>query len=155
MPQRDTSLVSGQLFGSSSHDYGYFSSKVGEHFEYTDKVAGIGYCHQIYRAFTAQMLLLERAEAEVMLGKYADASNDLRWYWNCQLNTFSEDDKKQFVSTGYNKYMSNSEFTNYYAKATNTNCYSGWDFMNCDCAAMSPPIGKIIAEIQPIIFVLC
>ncbi len=120
------SLVSGQLFGSSSHDYGYFSSKVGEHFEYTDKVAGIGYCHQIYRAFTAHMLLLERAEAEVMLGKYADAANDLRWYWNCQLNTFSDDDKKQFVSTGYNKYMTNSEFKNYYAKGTNTNCFSDW-----------------------------
>ncbi len=121
------SLVSGQLFGSSSHDYGYFSSKIGEHFEYTDKVAGIGYCHQIFRAFTAQLLLLERAEAETMLGRYADAANDLRWYWNCQLNTFSEDDKKQFVSTGYNKYMTNSEFTKYYATLTNTNC-TNWTF---------------------------
>ncbi len=120
-------LVAGQLFGSSSHDYGYFSSKIGEHFEYSDKVSGIGYCHQIFRAFTAQLLLLERAEAETMLGRYADAANDLRWYWNCQLNTFSAEDTKQFVSTGYNKYMTNSEFTKYYS-GSNTNCYASWSF---------------------------
>ncbi len=122
------SLVSGALFGSSSHDYGYFSSKVGEHFEYTDKVAGIGYCHQIYRAFTSQLLLLERAEAETMLGKYADAANDLRWYWNCQLNTFSTEDKASFIDKGYNKYMTNAEFTGYYTRSSNTNCYDDWNF---------------------------
>ncbi len=122
------SLVSGALFGSSSNDYGYFSSKVGEHFEYTDKVSGIGYCHQIFRAFTAQSLLLERAEAETMLGKYDEAANDLRWWWNCQLNTFSEEDTKSFIEKGYNKYMTNSEFTKYYNKGTNTNCFDDWSF---------------------------
>ncbi len=128
------SLVSGQLFSSSSSDYGFFSAKVGEHFQYTDKVSGIGYCHQLYRPFTTNELLLERAEAETMLGKYADAANDLRWYWNCQLNSMDPDDYKQYVSGGYVKFMTNKEFTGYYAIPAadavkiNTNCFSNWDF---------------------------
>lgn len=127
------SLVNGSLFSSSSSDYGFFSSKIGEHFEYTDKVSGIGYCHQIYRAFTANELLLERAEAYIMLGNYAAAANDLRCYWNCQLESMSADDYKQYVTGRYISKMANSEFgaNGYYNPASgkvNTNCYRNWDF---------------------------
>ena len=127
------SLVSGQLFSSSSSDYGFFSSKIGEHFQYTDKVSGIGYPHQIYRAFTTNELILERAEAYTMLGNYEAAANDLRWYWNCQLNSMDADDYKQYVTGGYTSMMTNGDFATrgYYNPASgkvNTNCYENWDF---------------------------
>lgn len=129
-------LVNGSLFSSSSSDYGFFSSKVGEHFQYSDKVSGIGYPHGIYRAFTSNQLILERAEAETMLGKYEDAANDLRWYWNCQLNSMDPDDYKQYVTGRYISMMTNKEFTGsgYYAVnpnpnvSPNTNCFKSWDF---------------------------
>ena len=60
-------IVSGMCFGSSSNDYGYINSKIFEQFEYSDKIAGIGYPHIILRAFTANELLLERAEAKCNL----------------------------------------------------------------------------------------
>ncbi len=127
------SLVSGQLFSSSSSDYGFFSSKIGEHFQYTDKVSGIGYPHQIYRAFTTNELILERAEAYAMLGNYDAAANDLRWYWNCQLNSMDTDDFKQYVTGGYTSMMTNDDFAvgGYYDASgsdVNTNCFSNWNF---------------------------
>lgn len=129
------SLVNGSLFSSSSSDYGFFSSKVGEHFQYTDKVSGIGFCHQIYRAFTTNELILERAEAYAMLGKYEDAANNLRWYWNCQLNSMGSSDFKLYVGN-YIKIMKNTEFTGrgYYAVPADpedevkTNCFRDWNF---------------------------
>lgn len=122
------SLVSGQLFGSSSADYGFFSSKVGEHFQYTDKVSGIGYPHGIYRAFTSNELLLDRAEAHAMRGEYKEAADDLRWFWNCQLNSMDAEDFRQYVTGRYTNFMTNSEFTGYYANGTNVNCFDSWDF---------------------------
>ena len=122
------SLVSGQLFSSSSSDYGFFSSKIGEHFQYTDKVSGIGYPHGVYRAFTSNELLLDRAEAYVMLGKFKEAADNLRWYWNCQLNSFDADDYKQYVTGGTTNYMTNSEFTEHYNDANQINCFANWDF---------------------------
>lgn len=71
-------IISGMLFSNSSHDYGFFSCKVGERFQYIDKLAGTGYAHTIQRTFTANELLLERAEAKVMLGRYDDAFRDMQ-----------------------------------------------------------------------------
>ena len=57
--------------------------KVGELFEYTDKVAGIGYVHVVRAEFTAEETLLTRAEARIYLaaaGKptaVADANGNL------------------------------------------------------------------------------
>ena len=122
------SLVSGQLFSLSSSDYGFFSSKIGEHFQYSDKVSGIGYPHCIFRAFTSNELLLDRAEAHVMLGDLSSAADDLRWYWNCQLNSFSADDYKQYVTGGTTNYMTNREFSDYYKNGSNINCFEDWNF---------------------------
>ena len=61
-------------------DYGYWSGKIFYKFQYTDKVAGIGYRMLVRREFTNSMLLLERAEAEAMLGLYADCAADLIAY---------------------------------------------------------------------------
>ena len=46
-------------------------------FEYTDPVAGIGYYHTVYNAFTADEVLLNRAEAYIMLKDYDNAAKDM------------------------------------------------------------------------------
>ena len=52
-------------------------------FEYTDPVAQIGYRHTVYNAFTGDEVLLNRAEAFVMLGDYNRAIADLQvWIRN-------------------------------------------------------------------------
>lgn len=121
-------IVSGMLFSSSSGDYGFFNCKIDEEFEYSDKIAGIGYPHVIQRLFTSNELLLERAEAKVMLNKLSEAADDIRYYWNCSINNFSEDDKKAFVETGYIKYFTNNVITSYYANSNHSNCFENWDF---------------------------
>ena len=46
-------------------------------FEYTDPVAGIGYSHTVYNAFTADEVLLNRAEAYIMLKDFDNACADM------------------------------------------------------------------------------
>ena len=60
--------------------YGSWLFRVYEYFEYTDKIAGIGFVHIIYQPFTAEETLLCRAEAEVYLGQTDKALTDLG-YW--------------------------------------------------------------------------
>ena len=48
--------------------YGAWLFCLREYFEFTDKIAGIGYVHQIYHPFTAEETLLCRAEAKLYLG---------------------------------------------------------------------------------------
>ena len=55
----------------------YFINKIPYAFEYTDVQARIGYAHSAYPVLTTDLTLLVRAEANAMLGKYADAVNDL------------------------------------------------------------------------------
>ncbi|MDR0768911.1 MAG: RagB/SusD family nutrient uptake outer membrane protein [Dysgonamonadaceae bacterium] len=62
-------------------NYGYFPAKIEESFEYTDKVAGIGYAHIVRTEFTTDDVLLNRAEAKILQGKTTDAVADLQ-YWN-------------------------------------------------------------------------
>lgn len=121
-------IVSGMLFSSSSSDYGFFNCKMYEEFEYSDKIAGIGYPHMIMRAFTGNDLLLERAEASIMLGRYADAARDLKYYWNNSINTFTEADKKAFYDAGYISYLTDEHILSWYANGNNENCFSDWNF---------------------------
>jgi len=52
-------------------------------FEYTDPVAGNGYYHAVYSAFTADEVLINRAEAYTMLKQYDKAYKDLTtWVQN-------------------------------------------------------------------------
>ena len=60
---------------------GSFIPKVREFFEYTDKVAGIGFCHIMRTEFTTDATLLDRAEAKVFLNDINGAVKDLQ-YWN-------------------------------------------------------------------------
>jgi len=71
----------GKLYISVQQDYGVFFPKCDEMFEYTDKVAGIGYAHVVRAEFTADETLLCRAEALLYLNRTADAVADLQ-VWN-------------------------------------------------------------------------
>ena len=117
--------VSG-MFGSSSSDYGYFSGKICEQFEYSDKIAGIGYPHIIHRAFTANALLLERAEAKIMLKQYDAACEDLCAYWNNSFEKFPEADHTFYES--YVNVATKQIIENWYSDASHSNCFPSWDF---------------------------
>lgn len=63
-------------------EYGYvFYANCWEQFEYTDKIAGIGYVHMIRPEFTSQETILFRAEANLFLGNIDAAMEDLI-LWN-------------------------------------------------------------------------
>ena len=52
-------------------------------FEYTDPVARIGYYRTVYPAFASDQVLLERAEANTLLGRYDEALDDVNlWIRN-------------------------------------------------------------------------
>ncbi|MDR0732999.1 MAG: RagB/SusD family nutrient uptake outer membrane protein [Dysgonamonadaceae bacterium] len=71
-------FVSG--WSGSGGNYGYIEAKINEYFEYTDKVAEIGYAHVMRTEFTTDDALLNRAEAKIMLNRMDDAVKDLE-YW--------------------------------------------------------------------------
>lgn len=59
-------------------EYGnYFAGNISEQFEYTDKIAGIGYCHVTRAEFNTEEVLLTRAEAKLFLGDAQGALDDL------------------------------------------------------------------------------
>lgn len=70
----------GNLFLFGKQEYGIWLFRVYEYFEYTDKIAGIGFVHILYQPFTAEETLLCRAEAKLYLGDRAGAIQDLD-YW--------------------------------------------------------------------------
>ncbi|MDL2223088.1 RagB/SusD family nutrient uptake outer membrane protein [Bacteroidales bacterium OttesenSCG-928-M11] len=72
---------SGKLYISGKQDYGVWFPNAGELFEYTDKVAGIGYARIVRTEFTAEETLLCRAEAYVHLNELDLALSDLE-VWN-------------------------------------------------------------------------
>lgn len=56
-------------------------------FEYTDPVAGIGYYRTVYPALTTDEVLLNRAEAEIMMEQYDQALEDINlWVRNIARN---------------------------------------------------------------------
>ena len=71
------------VLGSSVHpEYGYiFYGNCWEQFEFTDKIAQIGYVHMVRPEFTSQETLLFRAEAYLFLGDIDAAFEDL-YLWN-------------------------------------------------------------------------
>ncbi len=67
----------GHLFIFGGQEYGVWLFRVYEYFEYTDKIAGIGYVHMLYQPFTADETILCRAEAKLYQGDQAGAIRDL------------------------------------------------------------------------------
>lgn len=63
--------------------------KVARLFEYTDPVAGIGYVHAVYPAFTGDECLLNRAEAKIMLGQNESAAEDMNMWMKNTIKTYS------------------------------------------------------------------
>lgn len=73
-----------------------------EFFEYSDRIAGIGYCHILRAEFTTDMLLLERAEAKVFKEDYDGALVDLN-YWGAAhkiAGTLNADKVEAFYKLG-------------------------------------------------------
>lgn len=69
----------GKIFRwAAGSEYGSWLFRVYEYFEYSNKIAGIGYVHIVYQPFTAEETLLCRAEAKLYLGKKAEAIQDLQ-----------------------------------------------------------------------------
>lgn len=66
--------------GGGDQKYGLYHSHLIEYFEYSDKIAGIGYVHMLYNMFTAEETLLCRAEAKLYEGDKTGALSDLG-YW--------------------------------------------------------------------------
>jgi hypothetical protein len=69
---------SGRFYIGGSEEYGLYFPKCGEFFEYTDKIAGIGFGHVVRAEFTAEETLLCRAEAYVFLNQISNAVSDLK-----------------------------------------------------------------------------
>lgn len=130
-------LVGGGLLSSSANDYGFISSKGWEQFQYTNKIAGIGYAHIIVRAFTVQQLLLERAEAYAMSGRYAEAEHDLICYWNNQFANFSEKQKK--IHNNAIRYLNSNLIEAVYSPNSKShqtyNYFDNWDFTQANVSS--------------------
>lgn len=68
----------GGCANNGKSEYGmYFAGNISEQFEYTDKIAGIGYTHVTRSEFTGEEVLLTRAEAKLFLGDINGAVADL------------------------------------------------------------------------------
>jgi len=70
-----------------------------EQFEYTDKLAGIGYAHAVDPVFTGDMTILERAEAYPLQGKLTEAVADINIWLSthCKDKTEEQDDGTEQV----------------------------------------------------------
>ena len=76
-------------------------------FEYTDPVAGIGYRHTVYNAFTTDEVLLNRAEAYILKKDYNSAITDLNT-WMLNVQSASTKAKGFRLTTEYVKDFMNS-----------------------------------------------
>ena len=122
--------VCDKFYWDGNSDHGYMSSKIAERFEYSDKVAGIGYAHVIRRELTANELLLERAEARLLgKGDVDGAVADMIAYDNSR-HSFSEKTKAQY-QTGLTLPLKPSEIVSWYSPSqagSHSNTFANWDF---------------------------
>lgn len=121
--------VADKFYWDGNSDHGYKSSRICERFEYTDKVAGIGYPHIIRREFTCTELLLERAEAELLGNNDIDGCmEDLIAYEISRYN-FSETTKNRY-SSGLTLPPTRSAMESWYAPsqaADHSNVRADWN----------------------------
>lgn len=83
LPSRGTSFY----IGGGDSKYGGITFQNLEYFEYTDKIAGIGYVHMIRHPFTGEETLLCRAEAKFYLGDTEGCLEDLNMWTESKLCT--------------------------------------------------------------------
>ena len=99
----------GKIFRwNAGSEYGSWLFRVYEYFEYTNKIAGIGYVHIIYQPFTAEETLLCRAEAKLYLGDREGAIRDLG-FW-----TASKMTDEQLTQANINRKYSGTPASNIY-----------------------------------------
>lgn len=101
--------TSGNLYSAKScwgYDQKLAETKIGGYFQYTDKVAGIGYRMNVNVVFYADETLLCRAEAYARLGNYDKAVEDIN-YW-IHSNTTST---KTFTLADIVKFYSGIKYT--------------------------------------------
>ncbi len=99
----------GKIFRwNAGSEYGSWLFRVYEYFEYTNKIAGIGYVHIIYQPFTAEETLLCRAEAELYLGDREGALRDLEAW------TASKMIDSPLTQSGINRKYAGTAATNIY-----------------------------------------
>ncbi len=118
--------VSGGTFWDGNSDHGFASARIAERFEYTDKVAGIGFAHLIRREFTATELLLERAEA-YLIGRsdWESCEKDIMAYEESR-QSFSPENKA-FYSQGMRP-LTRDDIEKYYKDPKKCNVLASWDF---------------------------
>lgn len=102
---------SGMVYiNSAGQQYGAWLFRLYEYFEYTDKIAGIGYVHQLYQPFTADETLLCRAEAKLYMGDQSGAIQDLDMWTASHLVTnpltLARIKTKYKRGSGYNDFVS-------------------------------------------------
>ena len=92
----------------AGQQYGAWLFRLYEYFEYTDKIAGIGYVHQIYQPFTADETILCRAEAKLYMGDRDGAIRDLELWTSSHLVTDALTLDK--IKRKYRRDTSNNDF---------------------------------------------
>ena len=119
------------VMGLGGNGYGaYYPAWISEQFQYTDKVAGIGYAHTIRREFTYAELLLERAEARIMTGDLAGAADDLITY-SASIQKFSASTKETYERNARMTPLTVDIINDWFArkKSNNYNCFDDWNFV--------------------------
>ena len=109
------------MWSSGGQEYGvWWAGTAGEQFEYTDKIAGIGYAHQVLAEFTGEEALLNRAEAKLFLGDIDGCLADLGvWeaaHRNCpnvesdgRMDPWSKEIVWNFYTKAEEKYLRNTD----------------------------------------------
>lgn len=89
----------GCCWSNGKSEYGtQFAGNLSEQFEYTDKLAGIGWAHVTRSEFTVEEVLLTRAEAKLFLGNINGALADLQiWEHARRMCPSAEGDQDRFV----------------------------------------------------------
>lgn len=124
-------------------DYGLFvAGNICEQFEYTDKLAGIGYAHVTRSEFTGDELLLTRAEAKLFLGKKESALEDLSLWEknrrNCPYTGGSDDNFVDLTIDNIRKFYVDKDPGYGIAKTINIDqiCPSNWSVSSPEEIAM-------------------
>lgn len=125
--------VGGETFWDGTSDHGYMSSRIAERFEYSDKVAGIGYPHVIRRELTCNELLLNRAEA-YLLGRHdvKEALADMLAFDNSRWS-FSESNKAFYTEGGALSELTEAKLLSWYKPTesnvkNHSNTLADWNF---------------------------
>ena len=117
--------------GLGGNGYGtYYPAWISEQFQYSDKVAGIGYAHTIRREFTYAELLLTRAEAYIMTEQYEKAFSDLQTYYE-SITKFSQKTADIYKANNRMQPLTMKIIESWFDKTrgNNYNCFDDWKFV--------------------------